>query len=82
VYLVNIDFGSLFQSEAILLILQVASIKCGMWDSIYDTFQVTSQPDSANTLSGNCYEYGCIDAEPGEKQVPVACERLQQTRSE
>lgn len=64
-----------------MLNVAVASIKCGMWDSIYDTFQVTSQPDSANTLSGNCYEYGCIDAEPGEKQAPVACERLQQTRS-
>lgn len=62
-----------------MLNVAVASIKCGMWDSIYDTFQVTSQPESANTLSGNCFEYGCIDVEPGEKQAPVACERLQQT---
>ena len=53
-----------------------------MWDSIYDTFQVTRQPESANTLSGNCFEYGCIDVEPGEKQAPVACEHLQQTHSE
>ncbi|CAK7328430.1 unnamed protein product [Dovyalis caffra] len=51
----------------------VTSIKCGMWDSIYDTFQVISQPESANTPSGNCSEYECIDVEPSEKQAPVVC---------
>ncbi|KAF2299960.1 hypothetical protein GH714_006425 [Hevea brasiliensis] len=58
-------------------VAEVTSMKCGMLDSIYDTFQAFTQHESPNTLS----EYESIDVEPGEKQKPVVPDHsLQQTR--
>ncbi|CAN6722643.1 unnamed protein product [Malus baccata var. baccata] len=45
-----------------LLNVAVSSIKCGMWDSMYDTFQTVS-------LTDNCPEYVSID-EPITKDEP------------
>ncbi|KAJ9182462.1 hypothetical protein P3X46_006457 [Hevea brasiliensis] len=70
---------SLFLSYPCIGLLNVAvtSMKCGMLDSIYDTFQAFTQHESPNTLS----EYESIDVEPGEKQKPVVPDHsLQQTR--
>lgn len=56
-------------------------MKCGMLDSIYDTFQAFTQHESPNTLPKN----ESIDVEPGENQKPVvpdADHSLQQTHSE
>jgi len=36
-----------------MLHLQVTSLRRGMWDSIYDNFQMTSLSDTTNTGSGN-----------------------------
>lgn len=48
------------------LILQVTSIKKGMWDSTYDAIQAINQPEFTRT-SDNYTEYESIDVEPSEK---------------
>lgn len=51
--------------------LQVASIKEGMWDSVYDTFQAIGQGGSSVAFSDKCSEYENIEVEPN-KTVAVA----------
>jgi hypothetical protein len=55
-------------------LLQVSSIKSGMWDSIYDTFLAISQQELTNTPMQNQSEYEIIDVEPSVKDAPVIAE--------
>ncbi|XP_059632151.1 protein NO VEIN isoform X2 [Cornus florida] len=59
-----------------LLNLAVTSIKCGMWDSMYDTLQDFGQYGVANTLPEKCSEYVNIEVEPTEKDAPVIAEHV------
>ncbi|XP_031130819.1 protein NO VEIN-like isoform X3 [Ipomoea triloba] len=52
-----------------LLHIAVTSIKNGMWDSIYDTFQSFSQLDVATTVSENCSGFISIDVESPRRKV-------------
>lgn len=52
-------------------ILQVSSIKFGMWDSIYDTFQAINQNELTKTCNEKYSEYEIIDVEPSLKDAPV-----------
>ncbi|KAM2711144.1 hypothetical protein EV1_031292 [Malus domestica] len=60
---------------SVLLNVAVSSIKCGMWDSMYDTFQTGS-------LTDNCPENVSIDVEqitkdePKMKDPPVITEHI------
>ncbi|XP_057958300.1 protein NO VEIN isoform X2 [Malania oleifera] len=54
-----------------LLNVAVTSIKCGMWDSIYDAFQAIGQRATTHTVFENHSEYECIDVEPSEKDAIV-----------
>ena len=51
-------------THIVISMLQVSSIKCGMWDSMYDTFQTVSQYELTGSLTDNCPEYVSIDVEP------------------
>lgn len=47
--------------------LQVSSIKSGLWDSMYDTFQTIGQQKLTGSLMDNCPEYVSIDVGPSIK---------------
>lgn len=47
--------------------LQVSSIKSGLWDSMYDTFQTVGQHKLTGSLMDNCPEYVSIDVGPSIK---------------
>lgn len=47
----------------------MTSIKSGMWDSIYDTFQAISQDELTNKLPDKHSEYESIDVEPSENDT-------------
>lgn len=47
------------------------SIKNGMWDSIYDTFQALSQHDLADNLPDMHAKYENIDVEPSKNDAVV-----------
>ena len=47
--------------------LQVTSIKNGMWDSMYDTFQFMGNLGQANPCADEHTEYESIDVDPVEK---------------
>lgn len=51
-------------------ILQVTSIRKGMWDSTYDTIQAGRQFELTNTAD-NHSEYESIDVEPSEKDASI-----------
>nr|GMD70176.1 uncharacterized protein LOC109178973 isoform X1 [Ipomoea batatas] len=59
-----------------LLHIAVTSIKNGMWDSIYDTFQSFSQFDVANTVSENCSDFISIDVESPRRKVSSLSPKL------
>lgn len=59
-------------------ILQVTSIKRGMWDSVYDTLQAITQQELNNTVSGNSLEYERIEIEPSEQVAVVNTKRTVQ----
>ncbi|GAB4844079.1 hypothetical protein Ancab_014043 [Ancistrocladus abbreviatus] len=52
-----------------LLNVAVASIKNGMWDSIYDTFQSIGELGQTNTISDKSVEHISIDVEPNQKDT-------------
>ncbi|KAG6731183.1 hypothetical protein I3842_01G116900 [Carya illinoinensis] len=54
-----------------LLNVAVSSIKFGMWDSIYDTFQAINQNELRKTCNEKYSEYEIIDVEPSLKDAPV-----------
>lgn len=63
--------------------LQVTSIRRGMWDSMYDTFQFMGELGQANPQANGLTEYESIDIEPIEKDSnllsrgtskPASCE--------
>ncbi|XP_071721673.1 LOW QUALITY PROTEIN: protein NO VEIN-like [Rutidosis leptorrhynchoides] len=54
-----------------LLNVAVASIKLGMWDSIYDTIQAIGQHGSVDSPPHMHPKYETIDVEPSGKNVPV-----------
>lgn len=49
---------------SLLSILQVSSIKNGMWDSIYDSLQTINLHESTNTRVEKQPVYECIDVGP------------------
>ncbi|BFG15404.1 hypothetical protein CerSpe_016780 [Prunus speciosa] len=53
-----------------LLNVAVSSIKCGMWDSMYDTFQTIGQYELTDSITDNCPKYVNIDVEPSTKDEP------------
>ena len=55
-------------------ILQVLSIKLGMWDSIYDTVQAICQYDVSKPLINDNIEYESINVEQSMKDAPVTGE--------
>ncbi|XP_052207754.1 protein NO VEIN isoform X2 [Diospyros lotus] len=59
-----------------LLNVAVKSIKCGMWDSMYDTLQAFSQHDVPNTHSEKCVNYESIEIEPADNDPPTIAEHL------
>jgi hypothetical protein len=64
-------------------ILQVSSIKYGMWDSIYDTFQALSQQDSTQARVEKNSENEIIDVEPSVRDAPfIADHGVECTRGE
>ena len=46
------------------VILQISSIKSGMWNSIYDTFQAISHNELSNSHTDRNSEYEMIDVGP------------------
>ncbi|CAL2227485.1 unnamed protein product [Prunus armeniaca] len=62
---------SMFYSYPLIGLLNVAvsSIKFGMWDSMYDTFQSTGQHGLTNTCTHKCSEYLSTDVEPSIKDA-------------
>ena len=52
-------------AEVVASLLQVSSIKSGLWDSMYDTFQTVGQ--LTDNHPDNCPEYVNIDVEPSIK---------------
>lgn len=65
------------------LILQVASIKSGMWDSVYDTFQAISQQELVKTPSDKYSEFESIEVEPSKQVAVLNTEHIvQHTNSE
>lgn len=69
---------------ACALIFQVSSIKCGMWDSMYDTSQSIGQHELSRTSTDKYSEYLNTDVEPNIKDAPpVITEHVtQHTQSE
>lgn len=63
--------------------MQVTSIKSGMWDTVYDTFQEVNVNELTTTSFERCPEYESIDVEPNKQVVVVKNEHIiQQTQSE
>ncbi|KAJ0093916.1 hypothetical protein Patl1_26033 [Pistacia atlantica] len=61
-----------------LLNIAVASIKSGMWDSVYDTLQAISQQELANTLSDKYSEFESIEVEPSKQVAVINTEHIVQ----
>ncbi|KAM5562292.1 protein NO VEIN-like [Rosa sericea] len=63
------EIKSMFSLDPLIGLLNVAvsSIKSGLWDSMYDTFQTVGQ--LTDSLLDNCPEYVNIDVEPSIKDV-------------
>ncbi|KAL5848549.1 hypothetical protein ACOSQ4_006562 [Xanthoceras sorbifolium] len=59
-----------------LLNTAVASIKFGMWDSVYDTLQAIGQHELTNKFSDKCSEYENIEIEPSKMVAVVNRERI------
>ncbi|CAK9136537.1 unnamed protein product [Ilex paraguariensis] len=57
-----------------LLNVAVTSIKCGMWDSMYDALQTLSQQGVVNTILDKSIDYISIEVEPAEKDAVVVTE--------
>lgn len=57
------------------LIFQVSSIKCGMWDSIYDTFQAIAQNELTKTFDKDP-KYESISVEPSLKNPATVAEHV------
>lgn len=49
--------------------LQVTSVRKGMWDSMYDTFQFMGELGQEDTQANELTEYESIDIEPIEKDL-------------
>lgn len=56
-------------------IIQVSSIKCGMWDSIYDTLQAITQNEFTTTIDKDP-KYESISVEPVVKNTAPVAEHL------
>ncbi|KAM7485827.1 hypothetical protein LguiA_001836 [Lonicera macranthoides] len=54
-----------------LLNVAVTSMKSGMWDSIYDTFQIFSQQEVSKPTSEKFTDYISIEVEPSQKNALV-----------
>ncbi|KAL2469414.1 Histidine kinase [Abeliophyllum distichum] len=59
-----------------LLNVAVTSMKFGMWDSMYDTFQAFSQQDVAGNNSENSADCISIDVEQAEKDVSTSGQKI------
>ncbi|KAK1591130.1 hypothetical protein Q3G72_002764 [Acer saccharum] len=59
-----------------LLNIAVASIKCGMWDSVYGTLQAIGQRELTTTYSDKCSEYENIEVEPSKMAPAVNTEHI------
>ncbi|GFY93074.1 histidine kinase-, DNA gyrase B-, and HSP90-like ATPase family protein [Actinidia rufa] len=57
-----------------LLNVAIASIKSGMWDSMYDTFQAFTEHEAAHPLPEKCPEYENIEVEPAERDALILAE--------
>ncbi|GFY81619.1 histidine kinase-, DNA gyrase B-, and HSP90-like ATPase family protein [Actinidia rufa] len=57
-----------------LLNVAIASIKSGMWDSMYDTFQAFTEHGVASPLPEKCPEYENIEVEPAERDALILAE--------
>ncbi|XP_019169401.1 PREDICTED: uncharacterized protein LOC109165195 [Ipomoea nil] len=70
--------SKLFSSDPFVGLVHIAvtSIKNGIWDSIYDTFQSFSQLDVANTVSENCSGFISIDVESPRRKVSSLSPKL------
>lgn len=62
-------------SQLVSSILQISSIKCGMWDSIYDALQSVSVLDLSITPVDKGSKYESISVEPNLTGGPSATER-------
>ncbi|KAI6695798.1 hypothetical protein NL676_023508 [Syzygium grande] len=64
---------SMFSTHPCLGLLNIAvtSIKCGMWDNIYDTLQAIDENESDGTGSDEGTKYEIIDVVPSEKNLAV-----------
>ncbi|KAA8548393.1 hypothetical protein F0562_000077 [Nyssa sinensis] len=65
-----------------LLNIAVTSIKSGLWDSMYDTFQAFSQHGVVNTFSEKCAGNESIEVEPSEKNKCAGNESIEVEPSE
>lgn len=66
--------AALFSSYPIAGLLDVAvtSIKCGMWDSIYDTFQTLGQQGALDSVSEKQVDCVNIEVESDEEDAPIS----------
>lgn len=55
-----------------LLDVAVKSIKCGMWDSIYDTFQTLGHQGALNSVSEKQVDCISIEVESDEEDAPIS----------
>ncbi|XAR62555.1 hypothetical protein NMG60_11017357 [Bertholletia excelsa] len=69
---------SMFSSYPCIGLLNVAieSIKCGMWDSMYDTLQAFAEHGISNTRSEKCDEFETIEVEAAVKDSPITAEHV------
>ncbi|KAL6971001.1 hypothetical protein U1Q18_030682 [Sarracenia purpurea var. burkii] len=69
---------SMFSSYPFIGLLNVAveSIKSGMWDSIYDTFQAFTEQATTSTLPEKSPEFENIEVEPDERNGLILAERV------
>ncbi|CAI9117666.1 OLC1v1019113C2 [Oldenlandia corymbosa var. corymbosa] len=58
-----------------LLDVAVQSIKYGMWDSMYDTFQILRQEIQPNIAADKKPEFICIEVDSDENNAPVPAEK-------
>ncbi|KAK3004441.1 hypothetical protein RJ639_020203 [Escallonia herrerae] len=61
-------------------VLEVTSIRGGMWDTMYDTFQTFSNDGVANTVAEKCSDYISIEVEAPEKEDLITTEQLCDSR--
>lgn len=55
---------------------QVKSIKCGIWDSMYDNFQTFGQQGAFNSVSDKQVDCISIEVESGEEDSPISARKL------